>query len=245
MAVADAAVAAATAALGTPGASGVWERLAVGASISNEAMAALEPPVPAQTRDLQAPDPSQFPPGTFETSEFSGAHISAARLRAALHAPGSLPAADADDLSKLAGQHIPQPLVAETNAPRHLLADLTSGEIAASLPKALDEKPRLAIEDIVSLPAQSAEAAPEAIKFAEFSIALPMQPQMLRAPKRENFTPPHWRPGGDLDGPNPAKEPSTQQVVYDFSNKGKRKRLIALACGVVLSAAAAAAVLLM
>ncbi|HEY0706784.1 MAG TPA: protein kinase [Polyangia bacterium] len=243
MAAADAAVAAASAALEAPGASGVWERLAVGGSISNDSMGAVESFALGEKRDSDAPDPAQFPPGTFETSDFSGAHISVARLRAALNAPGNpLPAADAEDLASLAGQIAPQP-----NAPRHLLADLTSGEIAASLPKANDEKPALSPADVVSLPARHAnEAAPEAIKFAEFSVALPMQSQIRREPKRETFTPPSWRPGGDLDGPTPPKEPPTQQVVYDFANrKMRRKRLLAVATGAVLSAAAVAALLLM
>jgi hypothetical protein len=107
-------------------------------------------------------------------------------------------------------QHL-QPLV--EGAPSHELSNLSSGEIAASLPD-----PRIFHPAGLPLPApvsmaktgsttarnhdtekDSSSAAPEPIAFAEFSAAMPVNRAAIEF-KRETVTPPHWQPG-NVDGP--------------------------------------------
>jgi serine/threonine protein kinase len=104
------------------------------------------------------------------------------------------------------------------NAPRAELRNLTSGEIAASLPDPRRFHPAgtpmpappqgAAIDSTTERDHQApmmADGAPEPIKFAEFSAALPVSRE---AHGRGAFTPPNWRPG-NVDGPPRGQPPGS------------------------------------
>jgi hypothetical protein len=128
--------------------------------------------------------------------------------------------------------------------PQGALSNLTSGEIAAGLGDSGAErregKGRLSVDDdLFATPADPASpleagaalAAPEAIKFAEFSEALPMRS------KRETVTPPHWEPGGDLDGPASGK--GADRLAAGSGPRSRQTLVLAVAALVVGAAAVA------
>jgi serine/threonine protein kinase len=97
-------------------------------------------------------------------------------------------------------------------APTGELSNLSSGEIAASLPDPRKFHPAgFALPAPVSMaklgstsrdqqvPNAPASAAPEPIAFAEFSAAMPVIRAAVEL-KRATVTPPHWQPG-NVDGP--------------------------------------------
>ena len=102
---------------------------------------------------------------------------------------------------------------AVAGAPTGELSNLSSGEIAASLPDPRRfhpaGSPLPAPVNMAKLgsttsrdhqtPNAPASAAPEPIAFAEFSAAIPVNRAAVEL-KRETLTPPHWQPG-NVDGP--------------------------------------------
>jgi serine/threonine protein kinase len=134
-------------------------------------------------------------------------------------------------------------------APSHELSNLSSGEIAASLPD-----PRIFHPAGLPLPApvsmakigsttarnhraeyDTSSAAPEPIAFAEFSAAMPVNRAAIEF-KRETVTPPHWQPG-NVDGPT---EPQILPGSRPKSHGPRPIWAIAVAAVAVLSAIAIA-----
>jgi serine/threonine protein kinase len=134
-------------------------------------------------------------------------------------------------------------------APTDELSNLSSGEIAASLPDPRKFHPAgsplpapVNVAKSGSTTARDQRAAnvpapdaPEPIAFAEFSAAMPVSRASVEF-KRENLTPPHWQPG-NVDGP------ASPQIKTNFPNRSHGPRpiwAIAVAAVAVLSAIAIA-----
>jgi serine/threonine protein kinase len=140
-------------------------------------------------------------------------------------------------------------------APRSALRDLTSGEIAASLPDPRKFHPagspmpapiRAAQDGSTTsrdqpIPALAPAAnAPEPIAFAEFSAAMPVS-RAGGELKRETVTPPHWRPG-NVEGPTSA--PNDVAAPRPTAPNGRPRQIWAVAVAAVAVVSAIAIALL-
>ncbi len=135
-------------------------------------------------------------------------------------------------------------------APVNELAGLTSGEISASLanpshfppsagaPMPAPANPAAAARSSAGVPRPA--ASPEAIAFADFSMAVSVDPKK----KRANETPANWRPGGDLDGPAKAASAQPRAATARSAGAGPSKRVLTIAITAVAVASAVAIALL-